>query len=337
MRILAQCFFGSSLFLATHSISVELSEIIIGGTYYHDEWNNNNKAKVVAIRGDRVEIVYLEGDRAGEVDRVSASDLLTRTESREEAMEDVAEGATVAIVAVAAFVCLVDPDSCKQEQEQVETKPQTTLNYRNIYFQNDCGIQASLSITYLNQKTEWITMGWWNIPAYEGRFLADGNNNYIALSSEHFYYYAETPKAELLWNGSDYNANITNRTIGMRKTYAGIDSANNYTYKINCDESDPNKGKYLIGFNGQKLDHFLYNNQRFEYGVQVDSVIPGMPASSKLISGDIIYQVDEQQVHSIESLFTYINGRSEPAAPVTIAYIREGQIYSVSITPQKKI
>ncbi len=330
--------FSIFFFLTSPAIAIELDEVVVGAIYYHDAWNNNQRAKVVAIRGQKVEIVYLEGSKAGEVDRVYPRDLLTRTDSQNEAAGDAMEGVAVGIVAVAAFVCLVNPESCEDKKTSKYAKERKT-NYNKpkyLYFHNDCGAPISLAVTYKNQMSKWLTIGWWNLPAYEGRFLASDDTK-ILLSSNDLYYYAESKKSGLTWKGDDYRASFNDRSLGMRKTDVAVNTQGNYSYSINCAEDDPLNGKYLLGFNGHNIEYFTYNNAKFEYGVEVSSVVSGMPASEAgLQSGDVIYKIDGQNVSGMEYLLSFINNRKEPWSSINISYVRKGELYSKTLNPKRK-
>ncbi len=207
---------------------------------------------------------------------------------------------------------------------------------KNLYFHNDCGVEVSLAITYKNASSTWETTGWWAIPAYEGRYLAESVTK-IQLSSSTLYYFAESKESNIAWEGTDYSTNFNGRSLSMRKAEVSINSDGAYEYTINCNDIDPNKGKYLLGFNGKDLEYFNYNGNRYEYGVSVSSVVPGTPAANAgLESDDVIYQIDGENVQGIKYLLSHVNSRTQPWSPVKVSYIRNGQLFSVTVTPKKR-
>lgn len=232
---------------------------------------------------------------------------------------------------------VVIPEINEYSQPSTEYIPNTQVysEAKKLYFYNDCGAPVSLAITFKNEASKWLTTGWWALPAYEWRHLAD-NNKKILLSSSDFYYFAESHHSNLVWEGNDYSIYFDGRTLGMRRANASINSQGDFEFAINCNVLDPLKDKYLLGFNGHDLKYFTYNNIQYDYGVRVGSVVPGMPAADAgLQSDDVIYQIDGKKVESMNFLLTFLNSRTNPWSPIEISYIRNNQLYSIAITPKK--
>ncbi len=66
--------------------AVPLESVYVGGEYCHDGFNDNNEARVLRIVGDRVEIVFLEGEKLNEIHHVDASELLPLSSCAAEAL-----------------------------------------------------------------------------------------------------------------------------------------------------------------------------------------------------------------------------------------------------------
>lgn len=113
MKLFKCVIFSVLMLVLAPSFAIELDEVIVGAIYYHDEWNNNTKVRVIDIRGHKVEILFLEGSNIGEVDRVYPSYLLTRTDSEEEAAEDFKQAVGITVIGVGLFVCFMNPEACK--------------------------------------------------------------------------------------------------------------------------------------------------------------------------------------------------------------------------------
>ncbi|GLS28193.1 hypothetical protein [Marinibactrum halimedae] len=109
-------------------LALNLSDIRVGGIYYHNEWNNNNRVKALSIHGTRVEIQYLEGPHSGEIDRVYPGDLLTKSDSDKEAAEDFGEGVAITAIGIAALVCVFNPDACKTNETKSTYRSSATTS-----------------------------------------------------------------------------------------------------------------------------------------------------------------------------------------------------------------
>jgi hypothetical protein len=92
------------------SFAVYLADVRVNGIYYHEAWNDNNRVRVLSIQGNKVEVVFLEGSNAGEVDLVYSGKLLRRTESEKEEFDDAMQGAGLAVGAIAIIACALSDD-----------------------------------------------------------------------------------------------------------------------------------------------------------------------------------------------------------------------------------
>lgn len=318
------------------SQAVDLQEVVVGGIYYHNEWNSNDKVRVLAIRGSKVEVLYLEGSNVDEVDRVHPHELLTRTDSKEEATEDMVEAVALGVVAVAAIVCFASPETCEEKAvPEVNTHRLARSTSRNLYFRNNCSKPIDLALTFKDQASQWITNGWWNIQGNAGTYLAvDGSK--LLTSGDHLYYYAKSDGNNLVWGGSDYTASFGERSLGMRKTALKVDSDGDFFYALHCKAQDALIGKHILGFSGTNLEFFDYKNKRYNYGVRVQTLVSGMPAEKAgLKAGDVIYDIDGKKVENIESLLAQINERPNPGAMIKLSYMRDSEIYSKTMKPAK--
>lgn len=137
-------------------LALSLSEVRVGGVYYHDEWNNNNRVKALSIHGNRVEIQYLEGPNIGEIDRVYPSDLLTKSDSDKEAAEDFGQGVAITAIGIAAVVCTFNPEACETDKKKdVYTPPPSTKKAKYL----TCLSNDTTSNIYFNYR--WGSSGNW--------------------------------------------------------------------------------------------------------------------------------------------------------------------------------
>ena len=72
--------------LAAQAHAVALGDLVVGGIYCHDGFNDNNRVAVTGVFGLRAEVVFLEGERLDEVHRVPASELLPMSDCFAEAV-----------------------------------------------------------------------------------------------------------------------------------------------------------------------------------------------------------------------------------------------------------
>ena len=172
----------------------------------------------------------------------------------------------------------------KEKKKALENKKEYNIS-RKLYFYNDCGVPISLAITFQDQKSKWLTKGWFTLPVYEGRFLsADGE--IISLSNDEIYYYAENKKHGLTWKGEAYQTNLSGRSLEMKKINASVNTQGDYSYSIKCEKHDPLRGKYLLGLSGVNIDHFIHNGKKLKNCIKIRSVMTGMPASNAGLQRD---------------------------------------------------
>lgn len=94
-------------------------------------------------------------------------------------------------------------------------------------------------------------------------------------------------------------------------------------------------GCYL-GFGGKNLPYFIFGGQKFEYGIQIDDVDLNMPAGlANLLSGDIIWGIDDKLVSNMEFLKSHINSL-QTCQTHKIRLIRDQQILEATVTTAPK-
>lgn len=216
--------------------AVELSRVHVGANYYHNEFNNNNKVRVLGISGGRVEVIFLEGDHAGTIDTVPASDLMTRSESRVEAMGD----AAVTVGAGLALLCMLS-DSCRERAAQNRsggsTSPSTSgggsassrpAGY-DVRVVNSCDRPVRIAVNYKPVDGGWTPAGWWVFDSGEDAVLQYKNKR-MKTNSSVIYFYAATTDGAYSWKG-DKRVSVGGKTYGMRKA---VDKDGETLLKLTC-------------------------------------------------------------------------------------------------------
>ena len=91
----------------------------------------------------------------------------------------------------------------------------------------------------------------------------------------------------------------------------------------------------LIGINGEDLQYFHYNGQKFEYGARILSLIDDMPAKQMgLQPGDVLYRIDDANIQGMSFLSGHIN--NYPCRSHKIYYLRNNSIYEAVANPVLK-
>lgn len=174
MNKLASALIATMMIVTEPAFSLELEQIRIGATYYHDAWNNNNRVRVLGLNGNKVEIIFLEGSSQGEVDFVSASKLLSKSESKTEAADDAAQAVTLGLGLGALAFCLFTDCGDKEKTVPVD---------REIRFKNNCIRPLRLAVYSKNSKHDWGSNEWWTFPSGKQSYLSISNEGRLTTSS----------------------------------------------------------------------------------------------------------------------------------------------------------
>ena len=87
-----------------------------------------------------------------------------------------------------------------------------------------------------------------------------------------------------------------------------------------------------IGIVLKDLQYFYYNNTKFQYGVEIVSVVDDMPAKSiGLQPGDVLYLIDSSKIQNRSFLESYIN--NTPCLTHNIYYLRNNTLHTSVTTP----
>lgn len=109
--------------IAGQALALPMEDIHVGAVYYHNAWNNNNKVRVLDIRGSSVKVQFLEGSNAGAIEFVTARDLMTPSQSSEEALGDAGE----AIVGGAIILCAIFGCGSESSKKPARTTPKSRI------------------------------------------------------------------------------------------------------------------------------------------------------------------------------------------------------------------
>lgn len=234
MRAVYRVFlFLGSLLCTCSSFAITLDEVVVNGIYYHDAWANNNRVRVLAIHGSKVEIIFLEGANTGEIDRVYPQDLLTRTDSMNEEAEDYGQAAAVTVLGLAAIACAFS-DDCNDDSSLSSSSYSSTQTTNETEFKflmkNDCRHPVKLALNYQESNGDWRQIGWWNFEPFESSYLSLSEGEYITTKNSVFYYYAEFVDGSYIWSGDDHFL-VDGVELPMRKMK---DDAGDSEWEISC-------------------------------------------------------------------------------------------------------
>ena len=194
------------------AIALPLEDIHVGAVYYHNAWNNNNKVQVLGIRGNSVKVQFLEGSNVGAIEFVPARDLMTPSQSSEEAWGDAGEAAAGVII----LGCLIF--GC--EDGSSTTSTQTSSTKYDISLHNKCHKDVRIALSYYPFGSNSLKqVSWWTFDSGENSYLSS-NGSRLKTGKSTLYYYAETTDKSLVWASDEsghpkINVDGTQRT--MRK------------------------------------------------------------------------------------------------------------------------
>jgi hypothetical protein len=187
----------AALVLAGPAQAVDYEIIAVDQIYDFDVFGQftNPKARVLKKEDGRVLIQILEGDRAGEVEWVLPSKLLTLDESRKQELENVETGIGVGV----AIICALAGGCDKEPGTIPETMPDGPD--RNVLVQNKCDRDVSLWLTYYHDG-RWLggTAGWL-IAAGKRTYLGLGNEKKLIADNDLVYLYAASTDGSKTWKG----------------------------------------------------------------------------------------------------------------------------------------
>lgn len=97
-----------------------------------------------------------------------------------------------------------------------------------LFFQNQCtDTPVKVGVT-VHQGGQWLSVGWFDIPATETIPLTGANTG-----SAHFYFYAEQVDGTAYWGADDQKAEIEGNIYNMKRVELGT-TPTIFTMRLNC-------------------------------------------------------------------------------------------------------
>jgi hypothetical protein len=308
--------------------ALDIDDLDVGDDVYVQGIFSDDLVYVIRIdkQGNRVKVRNYENNTTK---WVSSSDLISKKTSDTNDVGRLGAGALI-------LGCLFTDACSDSDKDSKKSSSSRTTEPHELFVTNDCGAPIQMVVTYKDQNQNWQTKGWWYINGYGNSFLTDKENNNILLSDTKFYYFAESPQYNLIWEGNDYTVNTGERKLGMRKGIPKDTFKKAHIFSLSCEGNDPLKGKYLLGFHSRNIESFTYDGDTFKYGVEITSILDSSSAEEAgLEVGDILYQMDESKITEPKSIVDYMNDpKKEKGSSVRIHYMRGGQLYSKKIRPK---
>ena len=169
----------------------------------------NPAVRVLKKQGGKVLIEYIEGDRAGQVEWVSPTRLMTMDESRKQEGENIGAGIGVGIVVICAITGACEDDKTKKKQPLVQEKgkdsaevPTSLPDGRDyeVAVKNDCSRDVKFWIAYYRDGKFYGSSDYWNLKA-KGTFDLKSKGNPVTADNELAFIYVESVTGGLVWNG----------------------------------------------------------------------------------------------------------------------------------------
>jgi len=89
---------------------------------------------------------------------------------------------------------------------------------------------------------------------------------------------------------------------------------------------------YRIGFAGRDAESFSYGGKKYDGGVEVTEVTPGMPAAAAgLQPGDVLFRVDDESVRDMDFFIDYLHRRE--GRELNLAFLRTGSLKAAKMRP----
>lgn len=229
-RLVAVCLcvsvFASSVF------AIEYEHVRAGQTYEYDLsfQFTNPRARVLEKRGGKVLIEILEGDRAGEVDWVSPSKLLTSSESQKQETENIVGGLAVG----AAIFCALT-DSCPKTEEKKSFKQSGNVSAgdRRVLISNNCHKTIELWLAYYRQGKFLGDDVYWTIKPGEKSYLNVKDGSTLYADSNKFLFYARSTDQKLVWEG-EREINLAGKRKLPMKTLNVSQDDDRYSAELTC-------------------------------------------------------------------------------------------------------
>lgn len=113
---------------------------------------------------------------------------------------------------------------------------------------NDTENTSGVAVGYL-ENNQWISQGWWHIPAGECSAIVEGN-----LKHRYYYIFAEDEQTNEIWQGnvSMCTSNVEFKIIGRENCFVKgyekaaffeVDTKQNNSWQVRLTEQNKNNGK----------------------------------------------------------------------------------------------
>jgi len=234
--MLKNTFIASLIFglMATSASAVEYSIVRKGQTYEYDAifQFTNPRARVLDKKNGRVLIEILEGDNAGEVDWVSASKLLTTSESQKQEAENIGAGIGIGL----AVLCTLTNTCPKKEEEPPKQK--TALisegTDRRVSIGNKCSKPVEIWLAYYNDGKFLGQNVFWTIQPDETVTLNSKGGGKLYADNSKFFYFAQSEGKEWTWDGDEVINLEGKKKLKMREINAGL-KGGKFNFNLTCD------------------------------------------------------------------------------------------------------
>ena len=205
MKRIVSALTGMMFLMATQAHAVAMRDVHVGAVYYHNAWNNNKKVQVLGIRGGSVKVMFLEGPNAGAIEFVPPRDLMTPSQSRDEAVGDAVEGVIITGAIFCALVggCENNKKTYNKPRTYKKAPPQRSYTYkkpapsyskaksrRSVVIRNSCRNPVKIALRLKTAANKWRTVGWYDIKPGRSITAADYKKKTLKNYGAFMYYHA---------------------------------------------------------------------------------------------------------------------------------------------------
>ncbi|MCR8722924.1 hypothetical protein [Frigidibacter sp. ROC022] len=228
-----------SLALAGEALAVDYGIIAPDQIYDYDVFGQftNPRAKVLDKRNGQVLIQILEGDRAGEVEWVSPSKLLTLDESRKQESENIGAGIGIGIAVICAITGGCKDDAAGKGDSGGGTIPKSMPDdvNRKVVISNRCSRPFDIWLAYYLDGQFRGNGDYWTIKPAIRTYLTGSSGAKVIADNDQVYYFAKSTDGQLVWNGRNKTkVRMEGKVYDMRPGKMVLKSGE-YELALTCD------------------------------------------------------------------------------------------------------